>query len=237
MPRTHLEKLFLGVGGVTGLVMVLVGYFFFIGPQRSQTDSVGVQVSQARAHNSELQAHVNTLESETKNLPKYLNTVKQARLALPSTSGLPDFLRTLQSIGHSTLAQVASLTIGIPSDVSSLASPPAATAPAATAPSSTAAGSAASMATAPPVPVAHVYALAISAQVTGTAAQLNEFLTQLQSVQPRAVLISQITVGSASTSSTNKTDGGASTLSLTMQAFVAPTSAAEQAQLAAAAGK
>lgn len=54
---------------------------------------------------------MNSLGRETKNIATYQAQVTQARLALPSTSGLPDFLRTLQSIGNATLADVSALTV------------------------------------------------------------------------------------------------------------------------------
>jgi hypothetical protein len=73
-----------------------------------------------------------------------------------------------------------------------------------------------------------------SRSLTGTASQLDQFLTQLQSMQPRAVLISQLT--ETSRSATGKS-GATTSLQLTMQAFVAPSSAAENAQLSAASGK
>lgn len=238
MPKTQLEKLWLGTGLLAAFVMVLIGYFFFISPQTSKTDDVNGQVSSAKLQNSVLQSRITTLAQQSKNLSTYQAQVKQARLALPSTSGLPDFLRTLQSIGNSTLADVSSLTVGTPTDVTTLASgtpapaaatptaAPTTTAPAAGTPSSTVAG-------------VSVYALPITAQVSGSVSQLDDFLTQLQAVQPRAVLISQITQssGASGTSGAGGSASGATSLNLTMQAFVAPSSAAEQAQLSAAAGK
>jgi hypothetical protein len=87
-----------------------------------------------------------------------------------------------------------------------------------------------------------LYSLPITAQVSGTTTQLAAFLTQLQTVQPRAVLITQITQtatvanGSGSSSGASPGSGSATTtLQLTMSAFVAPSSAAEQQALASSA--
>lgn len=213
MPKTQLEKLWLGAGAMVALVMLLIGYFFFIGPQRSDTDDVNAQTDTANMQNSSLQLRINTLSAQNKDLAKYQSAVKQAQLALPTTSGLPDFLRTLQSIGGATLVDISSKTFGTPTDVTSVSG-------AAGAPAAAATGG------------LRVYALPISIQVSGSVEALNQFLTQLQSVQPRAVLISQIsqTSGAAGASST-----GSTALTLTMQAFVAPTGAVESAQLAQAA--
>jgi type IV pilus assembly protein PilO len=223
MPRSQLEKLWLLGAGLLALLMVVIGYFLFIGPQRSDTDQIDSQVASAQTQNAVLQSRIAALQRQAKDLPKYEAQLAQAHLALPSTSGLPDFLRTLQAIGSQTLAKVTTLTVAGPADVTSLA----AAGPAPTATASAAPGGAS---TGPSVAGVHVYALPISASVSGTVAQLGAFLTQLQSVQPRAVLISQLelTAGQAA-------KGGATpTLALTMQAFVAPSSAAENAELSAA---
>jgi Tfp pilus assembly protein PilO len=227
MPRSQLEKFWLSAGALAGFVMLLIGYFMFIGPQRSQTSDVNSQKANASAQIAKLQGKINTLAAQTKNLATYQSTLRQAELALPSTSGLPDFLRTLQAIGNSTLANVSTLTVGTPTDVTSLAG----VSPAATTGTRSGTGAAASS-----VAGIKVYALPITAQVDGTVTQLDQFLTQLQSVQPRAVLISQINQAS-NTSAKGGSRSSGTTLTLTLQAFVAPNSAAEQAQLSAAAGK
>ncbi|MDT4912239.1 MAG: hypothetical protein QOC66_1367 [Pseudonocardiales bacterium] len=219
MPQTKLERMWLLGGAFVAAFIMLLGYLFFISPQRGNTSTVNGQRAAALQANSSLQARIKSLEQETKNLETYQAQLTRAQLALPSTSGLPDFLRTLQSIGNATLANVSALTVGPPTDVSLVSSG---------APAVAADGTAAVVAG------PHVYALSISASVSGTPAQLNLFLTQLQTVQPRAVLISQLTEGSGAATA-GKTGG--TSLQLTMQAFVAPASAAEQAQLSAASGK
>jgi hypothetical protein len=233
--KSQKEQLWL-IGGVLGaVVLLLIGYFFFISPQRSQTSDVNAQADTVRAQNATLQAHIITLQAESKNLAKYKTELAAAQQALPSTSGLPDFIRTLQSLGTSTRTDAVNLTVGAPTDVSLVAAPAAgtptttpttATPPAATTPTTTpAAGTTAS-----------VYGLTITAQINGTTSALDSFLQKLQQVQPRAVLITQITEGSgATTAGTTGTTSSAASLQLTMQAFVAPSSASENAQLAAAA--
>ena len=225
MPQTRLERLWLLGGAFVAAFIVLLGYLFFISPQRSKTSDVNGQRTAAEQTNTALQARIKSLEQETKNLATYQAQVTRAQLALPSTSGLPDFLRTLQSIGNATLANVSALTVGPPTDVT-LATSGAPAAAASGTPAKSAGGTQAA-ASGP-----HVFALPLTASVSGTSAQLDQFLTQLQTVQPRAVLISQLTENAGAT--TGKAGG---TLELTMQAFVAPTSAAEQAQLSAATGK
>ena len=227
MQRTQLEKLWLIGAGLVTALMLVVGYFFFVAPQRSQTDRINGEVASAQTQNAALQARIASLQEQAKQLPRYRQQLEEAHLALPSTSGLPDFLRTLQAIGSQTLTKVTSVSVSAPADVTGLAA--AGPAPAATAtaqPSGPPAG--------PNVGGAHVYALPISATVSGSATQLANFLTQLQAVQPRAVLISQLSLTAGQTGGGKHAVTAATTLSLTMQAFVAPSSAAENAQLSAA---
>jgi Tfp pilus assembly protein PilO len=69
------------------------------------------------------------------------------------------------------------------------------------------------------VGISSVYALPLSLSVTGTVPKLNAFLDQLQKIQPRALLVSTAVLTGGDNSGSDKK---ATTLALTMQAFVAP---------------
>ncbi|MDT4891064.1 MAG: hypothetical protein QOE97_99 [Pseudonocardiales bacterium] len=230
MARTQREKLWLTGGVLVAVLMVLVGYFGFISSQKSQTSAVQEQINVATLRNGELRARLANLSEQNRNLAKYQTDIQQAKLALPDTSGLPDFLRTLQAIGAASQTNVASLSVGTPSDLTAAALPQTGTRGATTGaatPSKTTSSSSGSASGAGK----KVYGLSISAVVSGSTAQLNEFLNQLQTVQPRAVLITAVTEAAGTAS------GATTSLNLTMQAFVQPASAAEQAGLASAAQK
>jgi hypothetical protein len=232
VPRSQAERLWLLGGGLVALVMFLIGYFFFISPQRSETADVDSQIATTQSQNDVLQHRIDALREQNKNIAKFEADLAKARLALPAVSGVSDFLRTLQSLGNATLTNVTSLAVGTPTDVSVVAGAAPSAAPGA---SSTApAGGAAAPATGS-TPTSLVYALPISATVTGSPAALEKFLDQLQTVQPRAVLITDINEGSAgpAAGSPNQASGKTS-LRLTMQAFVAPSSPSESASLSAA---
>jgi hypothetical protein len=229
MPKGQLERLWLVGGGLAAFVMLLAGYFLFVGPQRSQTADVKEQISTAQLQQLSLQQRINELRAQSKNAAKYESALQQARLALPATSGMPDFLRSLQSIGRATLTTVTSLTVGAPATATSA---PAAAQPSPDATSTTAPSASPQPGSAQPTPggtaaatAGQVFALPITAEVSGSVPALQHFLTQLQSAQPRAVLISAITL----TNGTGTSPHGA-TLELTMQAFVAPTGETPAAQ-------
>jgi Tfp pilus assembly protein PilO len=227
--RSQAERLWLIGGGLVGLLVALIAYFLFISPQRSKTADINSQVSQARDQNATLQARVDALAEQNKNLPSYERQLAAAQLALPSEAGVSDFLRSLQTLGNATLTNVTQLTVGQPVDVTSVvnAAPVQPGAPANASPSATsaAAGSVGPAVTGPPI-----YALPITAQVSGTPAALNKFLDQLQAVQPRAVLITQIgeTTGVTGGAGARAASSVGTTLQLTMDAFVAPSGSSLQ---------
>jgi type IV pilus assembly protein PilO len=230
VPRSQIERLWLVAGGLVAFVMLLIGYFFFISPQRSNTADVDQQTATVQQQNSVLQARLDALREQNKDLGRYQAQLTALQHALPSTSGISDFLRTLQSLGSATLTNVTGLTVGEPIDVTpvSVVAPTAAVAPTTSAPT-TAAAPVAPVATTP-----GVYGLPITATVTGSAGALTKFLDQLQSVQPRAVLITQLSLGGLQDSTTPT--AGSFTMDLTMQAFVAPVSPSEGAALSTSAG-
>lgn len=216
MAKSSQERLWLIGGGVGAFVMVLIGYFLLISPQRASTQDVRDQVAAKQLESAALQQHIDELTAQNKDLAKYKSQLAALRLALPSNSGLPDLLRTLQGIGNETLAQVTSLTVGPPTGIT--AAPAAAPAEPAGTATPTATPTTASTATTEPTSSGTgVYSLSITAQVSGSTKQLGDFLDQLQSVQPRAVLITSVALGAADSS-----DRSATTMQLTMQAFVAP---------------
>lgn len=222
MARTQAEKLWLGGTGAVALLLVVIGYFFLINPQRAQTADVEDQVSSAQLQGTTLQSRITSLTSQTKKLAAYQRALAQARQALPSSDDLnatPQLLRSLQQIGRLTSTSVSSLTVGAPAAVeAAVAATDPAAAPASSSESSAAPG------VPPAAPAPTLYSVAITATVAGSSSHLDAFLAKLQHDQPRAVLISAVTIGSQSQGGPGGGSGG--TLNLTMTAFVRPGAAA-----------
>ena len=181
------DKIWVGVGIVGTIGLILLAWNFFISPQTSQTSDLNSQTAAAQQQNTVLENKLSTLRAQNKNLAQYEATLTQDQAALPSASGLPDFLRELQAVGASTQVNVSSLNVGAP----------------------------AASTTVP----AGVYSIAITLNASGAPNQLEAFLDQLQSVQPRAVLISQAVLQSGAGATAV---AGSATLGLTLSTFVAP---------------
>ena len=213
LPKNAKERLYLMAAGFTALIVLVIGWFFFVSPQRDQTSQVDAQVATARTQNNTLQARITQVQTENKDLKKFQNALALSQLALPATDGIPNFLRSLQALGSATGTNVTALTVGTP--IGAQLATPGTSTPSATPSSSPALGAGAG---------SGVYALPITAQVTGDPTALGKFLGQLQSVQPRAVLITQISQTNTVGTATNATE-----LQLTMQAFVDPSTAIKAA--------
>ena len=235
VPRSQAERLWMIGGGLVAFVLFLIGYFFFISPQRSETGNVDSQVATAHQQNQALQHRIDLLREENKNLAGYQAKLGQARLALPQASGLSDFLRSLQALGSATLTDVTGLTVGVPKDVSAVAAAQPTTGATAAAPAPAATADPNAAGSTPGAVGPAIFALPITATVSGSPSSLEKFLDQLQNVQPRAVLITGITEGGATSgSATTNVAPGKTLLQLTMYAFVAPSNPTESASLSAA---
>jgi Tfp pilus assembly protein PilO len=211
MPTKDRERLLVGGAVIAALLMLLVGYFALIGPQRSKTRDINAQVADATTQNSVLSNKISTLTQQNRDLKKYEQDLATQEKALPSQNDLNAFLRTLEGLGTATGSD-ASFTAGSPVDVTAGSAVGSGT--------GTTTGTAVGTGTGADLTVhgKHIYALPITAQVTGTVASLSQFLDELQAQQPRALLITQVTETKASSTKGADNTG----LSLTMQAFVAP---------------
>ena len=92
MPKTQMERLWMIGAGFAAFILILIGYLVFISPQRDQTSQVNTQVATAQQQNDVLAQRISALSAQNKNLSTYQSAVARASAALPSTSGMPDFL-------------------------------------------------------------------------------------------------------------------------------------------------
>lgn len=227
VPRSSKEVAWMVGGGGVALLLAIIGYFFFIGPQRSETSDVNDQAASAQSEDTTLQARIDTLRAQSKDLAKYQTELTRAELALPTTSGSQEFVRSLQTLFTQTHTNLQSLTVGEPAAVgggAGAATNGTSTGGAATAPQAPAANPAPGAASAGGA----AYSLAINVSVTGTPGDLNDFLEKLQEVQPRAVLVTGVTetTGVATSGGSGGASAGGTSLALTMQAFFAPDASA-----------
>jgi Tfp pilus assembly protein PilO len=186
-----MDRLWMIGGLLAAAVLFAVAWFFLINPRNSEIDDLHAQALSAQDRSVPLLNRLKVLRQQNAELQRYRDELDQRRVALPTTSELPAFLRQLQTAGEASAVSVDGLTVGTPTQV-------------------TTAGT-------------RVHALPVTVTAVGAAGNLNGFLDKLQQEQARAALITKADL----TISDQQSLRDRYDLSLTLQVFVAPPSAAQ----------
>jgi Tfp pilus assembly protein PilO len=106
------------VGGAAGAaVMLAVGWFFFIGPQKAETGRLNSEAATLRSRAPEIQQRLADLRRRNADLPQYRAQLDRYRQALPTTPSLSDFLRETQVAGDNAGVVVGGFIVGLPIQV------------------------------------------------------------------------------------------------------------------------
>ena len=99
MGARHADRLWMIAGAAVVIVLVVISWFFVISPKYAETSDVRGQVETTETQIVVLKKRIAELEKQKAKLPQYRAALKVNQNALPSDTGLPDFLRQLQSSG------------------------------------------------------------------------------------------------------------------------------------------
>ena len=216
MPRTQSERLWVAGAAVLALLLAVTGYFLLIGPQRARTAAVKDDVASTSFQATTLQSRLTSLVQQSKQIATYRAGLTRAQQALPAASDLtatPALLRSLAATAATTSTSITSLTVGDPAPFT-----PAATSTPAAAPSSSSTDTTTTPVAAAPASATALSTIAVGVTVTGSTAHLTQFLSALQTGQPRALLVTAATLAGH-----GGTGPDVSSLNLTMSAFVRST--------------
>jgi Tfp pilus assembly protein PilO len=186
--RARSYPLWVGGGTLAVVVVLALGWFLLIQPQKARTSSLRDEVDTAQTGVAQLQQQLAKARQENGDLTGYQQKLVAARAALPTTAALSTFLRDVESAGTAAGVDVRSLIVGTPAQVTGIS--------------------------------AQIYALPITLTAAGSASKLDTFLTQVQRVQPRAVLVNTV---NAAPDENSVSLSGTVTMTLGLRAFVAPT--------------
>jgi Tfp pilus assembly protein PilO len=117
MPTRHADKIWMAGGALGAVVLLALGWFFFIGPQYAEASSLDEQVVQAQLRLTSQQKKLAELRQQNEDLPQYKAQLERLRRALPSASASSDFLRDLQAASERAEVNVEGLTIGARAEV------------------------------------------------------------------------------------------------------------------------
>ena len=101
----------IGASVATALLLV-IGWFFLISPQNSETTTLREETASAEAQLLTQSRRLAELQAQNLQLDAYKNQLAADRKALPTDSGLPALLRQLQVAGGETNVVVSNIGIG-----------------------------------------------------------------------------------------------------------------------------
>ena len=102
------------IGGALGAVVLLaVGWFFFISPQNHQTSDLRDHAAASQLSLTALQRRLGELRQQDTDLPKYRAQLARDREALPAVSDMANFLRELQAAADVGKVSVGGIAIGV----------------------------------------------------------------------------------------------------------------------------
>ncbi len=205
------DRIWLMAGGFAAVLIVAVGWLFFISSEKSDASNYREQLSNAQTQALVIHRHLNTLKADNANLAQFKQQLAVDQAALPSTTDIQSFLRQLQAGGVAAHVTVTSISAAQPLPVTPAANGSSTSSD----DTSTSSSSTSSGATA----VATEYEIGIVVNVTGNLTDLTAFVQQLQQTQPRAVLISGVSQVPSGTGA------GVELMTVTLKAFVAPPAA------------
>jgi Tfp pilus assembly protein PilO len=171
----HRAKTWMLIGVAAAVLILALGYLFVISPQKNRTneanDSAATEQSQLLVN----QHKVADLRKQNDNLATYKAALALDQNALPATDGIPDFLRSTQAIGVRTGVTVSAITVAQPELASTTASPASGTS------------------------MTGLYDVQVSLVAAGATTQMTEFLKQIQTGQPRAVVVTSVAESTTAT--------------------------------------
>lgn len=113
----YVDRLWQASGALAALILLAIGWFFLVGPQYSEAQALQDQAADAEARVVLQTQRLAELQNLNKRLAEFKAKLAVDRRALPTDSGMPDFLRQLQAAGARTGVTISSLIVGDPAQV------------------------------------------------------------------------------------------------------------------------
>ena len=117
MGARHADRLWMIGGAFIIVALTVISWFFVINPKYAEADEVARQAADTEVQISVLNKRLAELEKQKSKLPTYTAQLKASQAALPSDSGVPDFLRSLQSAGDDLDVTVGGVSVSAASAV------------------------------------------------------------------------------------------------------------------------
>ena len=114
MSARYADRLWMFAGAAVIVVLTVICYFLVISPKYAEADEVRGQTETTQTQIAVLRKRIAELEKQKSKLPQFKAALKRNQRALPSDSGLPDFLRQLQTSGDDVDVEVSGIAVSAP---------------------------------------------------------------------------------------------------------------------------
>ena len=118
MAAKHADRLWMLAGAAVIVFLAVMSWFFVISPKYAEADDVLSTTADTQTQIISLRKRIAELEMQKSKLPQFKQALKRNQAALPSDSGVPDFLRQLQDSGDQVNVSVGGINVSAPSPVS-----------------------------------------------------------------------------------------------------------------------
>jgi Tfp pilus assembly protein PilO len=174
------------MAAVVMVLIVLVGWFVAISPQRSHAASLRQQADAGEQQTQKLQLDIKRLSSQTSSVADVQNRIGIIQSKLPLTPNLATYLRKLTAAATSARVDLISVSPGTPAPVKAASVAPVA------APAATAAASPVPARTAAAVEPA-LQTISLTLSVNGDYVAIQQFLSRIEALQ-RVSLVTAISL-------------------------------------------
>lgn len=114
MAGRHIDRIWISAGAAVIVVLVAVGWFLLISPKYTEAADIRAQADTTRTQQLTLKRKLTELQKQSTQLAEFQAVLTKNEKALPSGSGVPDFLRQLQSSGDLAGVVVSNVTVAPP---------------------------------------------------------------------------------------------------------------------------
>jgi type IV pilus assembly protein PilO len=115
--RGRTDRLWIIGGALAAVVLVALGWFLLIVPTNAQALAFEDQTAVTEQQLDTLERRLRQLQTDQAKLPQFRAELARNQEALPSDSGVPPFLRQLESAGNAVGARVTNVSVGVPAAV------------------------------------------------------------------------------------------------------------------------
>jgi type IV pilus assembly protein PilO len=202
------------LAGLAVVAVLAAGWFMLVSPKRGEASDLRAQAASQEQQNVQLQAKLEQLKAQAKDLPAQQAKLADFHLRIPDNPALPTLVRDLTKATTAAGTDLVSLAPGAPAALTP------ATGAQPVAPSGGASGAAASGSASSPL-----FAVPVQLHVTGTYPQVELFINQLEGLK-RSFLVTGFQLGqnkdAGAAGSTETSASRTLDLQLDGRVFVAP---------------